>query len=332
MSNTSPHGKIAATVAPDGSLTIDAQPHEGLAKAMPWTLSLMLHAGIAMILAMATMIPTMPTPTGEEEMVANFIPGPVDIESHAANFLPPPKGDNMESTNFQALQHDERTAVHDKIASNFDKPGKPSRLITTGGIVTNLGSTFSRSQVYGTHDGTGPRVDGPVGMTARAYHIVFVMDRSGSMLDGFDQVRNELLHTIAKLQPDQDFHVIFFSDGKPVENPPHQLVHAEYEYKQQAAKFLDNVQAAGQTDPLPAIGRAFDVLAGQKGGKVIFLLTDGAFPDNQKVLDLINKRNADKGVTIITYLFGDRSKDATANLKRIATENNGKFKAISQDE
>lgn len=325
-----PQGKISATVAPDGSLTIDAQPHEGMAKTMPWTLSLMLHAGVMLVLALATMI-VPPAPKDTEEIGEIGPVGPASIDEPRGTYTPPPRGESLEGN--LLTESRERVAPREVVAaSSFERPGPKSKLAVLNGIGGFGGSTAGLT--YGTRDGNGRRMIGIGGepISHKAYNVVFLMDRSGSMLDDFDDVRQKLLDTIGHLRSDQSFHVVFFSSGKPVENPPNQLVPASVEYKQQAATFLQDVKPMGQTDPLPAVARAFDVLAGKKGGKIIFLLTDGAFPDNQKVLDLIQKRNADKGVTIITYLYGDRSKDATTVLQQIAKENHGKFVAIGQND
>ena len=49
---------------------------------------------------------------------------------------------------------------------------------------------------------------------ANAYHLVYVVDRSGSMAPTFQQVQLEILKSINKLQPEQDFTIILFSDNQ----------------------------------------------------------------------------------------------------------------------
>lgn len=82
--------------------------------------------------------------------------------------------------------------------------------------------------------------------------------------------------------------------------------------------------------------RAFEVMdradPGRKG-KQIFLLTDGAFKDNEAVLAAIRKRNASKEVHINTYLYGSsEDEDIVRVMKTIAAENGGLFKIVGDDE
>ncbi|MFB3892994.1 MAG: VWA domain-containing protein [Phycisphaerae bacterium] len=173
------------------------------------------------------------------------------------------------------------------------------------------------------------------GLDANASHIVFVIDRSGSMLDAFDYVRKEMLNSISRLKKDQDFHVIFYAAGIPQENPPQQLVLAIDDNKSAAADFLNTIRPEGQTNPLPAIKRAFEVLDKadpKKAGKIIYLLTDGVFPDNDAVIKLLKQLNAKKEVHVHTILYGDKSEDAQKVLKKIADDSGGKFRQVSNDD
>jgi hypothetical protein len=86
---------------------------------------------------------------------------------------------------------------------------------------------------------------------------------------------------------------------------------------------------------VPALEQAFEVLARadpERPGKLIYLLTDGVFPDNKKVLELIRGLNRDKDVRIHTFLMGERHPVAVSVLKRIASENGGQFKYIRDEE
>ncbi len=71
--------------------------------------------------------------------------------------------------------------------------------------------------------GGGPKFFGLGGSARGVRRIVYVVDRSGSMLDTFQYVRQELKRSISALRRTQKFHVIFFSSGM-VENTPKRLV------------------------------------------------------------------------------------------------------------
>ena len=173
------------------------------------------------------------------------------------------------------------------------------------------------------------------GVAANACHIVYVTDRAGSMVESFDIVRNEIMISISRLGKQQDFHVVLMGRGKPLEPIARKLTPGTPRHKEEAAGFLDEVRAAGRTDPLPALRRAFEVLAKadpKRPGKLIYLLTDGNFPDNAAVLALVRKLNKDKAVRIHTYLYGNRPPAAVKVLKQIAKESDGKYKFVSVDD
>ena len=163
--------------------------------------------------------------------------------------------------------------------------------------------------------------------------VVYVIDRSGSMLDTFDDIRQTLLQSIKSLSPKQRFHVIFYSKGKPKENPPRRLTFATAESKKEFEKFLRTVIPEGQTDPIPAIRRAFAVMrSGRRGKSVIYLLTDGEFPDNQKVINTIKQLNKSRRISINTILHHHHSPDVIRVLKKIAEENDGVFQFVEPDD
>ncbi|MCP5117097.1 MAG: VWA domain-containing protein, partial [bacterium] len=133
----------------------------------------------------------------------------------------------------------------------------------------------------------------------------------------------------------QDFHVIFFAKGDPKELPDRRLVPASDRYKIKAAGFLDEIRPHNRTDPVPALKRAFNVLAGANPkykGKMLYLLTDGEFPDNRAVLAEVKKLNTSGDVHVFTFLYEHRGKQAVETMAKIAAENGGEFKQVSVDE
>jgi uncharacterized protein with von Willebrand factor type A (vWA) domain len=94
---------------------------------------------------------------------------------------------------------------------------------------------------------------------------------------------------------------------------------------------MNKAFAKGQTDPIPALTRAFDALEKADGkGKAIFLLTDSDFPDNEKVLAAVRERNKDRQVHINTYFCGDPNDDASkAVLRQIAVSNGGVYRSLA---
>jgi hypothetical protein len=151
--------------------------------------------------------------------------------------------------------------------------------------------------------------------------IVYILDRSGSMADSIDVVKAEVVRSIKALTADQQFHVIFYSSGPPVQLPRRALVPATDASKDEAVKFLDTVLAQGETDPTQALKDAFALKP-----DTICLLTDGEF--DRQVVDLVKQLNTDGKVRVYTFAF--QYKTGEALLKQIADENGGKYKYISE--
>ncbi len=195
---------------------------------------------------------------------------------------------------------------------------------------------------------SGPRPDGPrsefLGAGGNAHHVVFVVDRSGSMLDTLDTVKLEMLRSIAALEPAQDFHVIFFNNGEPLEAPARRLVPVTEASRRTAGAFLAGViaqndrQIRSLTDPRSALQRAFEVLSQAdtrhgRPGKLIYLLTDGEFANDGAVERLLAELNAERTVHINTYLFlflQDGPGGTPNVLERIAEAHGGAYRFISE--
>jgi hypothetical protein len=164
---------------------------------------------------------------------------------------------------------------------------------------------------------------GPDGGDVRK--IVFVVDRSGSMTDSIDYVKEELKRSIGELPDDKEFHVLFYSSGPAVEMPMRRLVDATGRNKQFAYEFIDGIIAQGGTDPSEALRRAFAVRP-----DVIYLLTDGEF--DRAIVGLVRGLNAGGQVRVHTigFLYTWPGTSAEGVLKQIAAENGGNYKFVSE--
>jgi len=174
----------------------------------------------------------------------------------------------------------------------------------------------------------GPKFMGQ-GTGGNTRSICFVCDASGSMMNKMVPLKNELRRTIDQLRAIQAFSVIFFADEKP-QALGQQLLMASAENKRKAYDFLGNVSTAGQTNPIPALDLAF-----KQRPQLIFLLTDGDFPDNNAVLAKVRELEKSAPVKINTIAFvgdSDNDKEFINILTTIAKETGGVFKKVSQDE
>ena len=164
------------------------------------------------------------------------------------------------------------------------------------------------------------------GSSATGYKIVFVVDRSGSMWDQFELVRDELLEALARLEPSQQFQLIFFSSGEPLLMKPSTFLPASPAKKRLAYDFLQKIArmdpASGATNPAPALSAALSLPSGP--ADVIFFLSDGDFPT--PLLQTIKSANPQARTQINTIGFG--YKGGAELLHSLAAQNRGSFRFV----
>jgi hypothetical protein len=162
-----------------------------------------------------------------------------------------------------------------------------------------------------------------VGSSARgARKIVYVVDRSGSMMDSFVYVVDELKRSILALRRNQKFHVILFNSGPPLESPPRRLVSAIDAHKKQLFEFLDTVIPRGDTKPERAMQRALSLEP-----DLVFLLSDG-IDFRPSLLRKLDEWNRARRARIYTIAYLDQT--GSEVLEQIAREHNGDFKFVSE--
>jgi hypothetical protein len=180
--------------------------------------------------------------------------------------------------------------------------------------------------------GRGPgSIFGPGGVrasgTGRIQSVAYVCDASGSMIDKFAALREQLRRSVGSLKPIQSFNVIFFRDERAAALSSNELLLAVPVNQRKFDRFLEDVNPSGQTDPIPALEIAF-----RQKPDLIWLLTDGDFPDNQAVLEFIRRRNKGGHVRINTIAFVDRGGVYEQVLNTVAAENGGVFKYIGEEQ
>ncbi len=169
----------------------------------------------------------------------------------------------------------------------------------------------------------------PRGSAGGVRLVAFVCDASGSMLQAgkFDMLRMELQKAVGSLSPIHGFNVILFKEKSFLAVDTKSLMTANEANKKRTFTFLDDVMPQGATDPIPALDAAF-----KQGPELIFLLTDGDFPDNTGVISWIRSHNTGKKIKISTIAFVDAGKEYESTLKTIATENGGTYKFVDQND
>lgn len=189
-----------------------------------------------------------------------------------------------------------------------------------GSGIAGAGTDFNEA---GWSMGGGGRADffGLGRTVTGVQRIVYVVDKSGSMTDSFDFVRVELKRSIGALKRSQKFHVIFYSDGEPLENPPRTLVSAIAAQKEQSFKFLAEVMPGGSTHPEGAMRRALDLEP-----DLVYFLTDGEF--DKSLMGKLEEWNKDRRTRICTVAFFGA--DGAPLLEQIAREHGGEFRSVSE--
>jgi hypothetical protein len=186
------------------------------------------------------------------------------------------------------------------------------------------GGALAPFGVPGGGGGIGPKSTF-IGVSGNARKVAFICDASGSMIQKFDTLRVELRKAVDGLRPPQSFNIIFFQErDKTMPLDANQMLFASPENKRKAAEFLDRTAPHGETNPIPSLELAF-----KQGAQLIFLLTDGDFPDNQAVIKRCKELNPGAKVKINTIIFignkqeAEEAKAFEAVMKQIATDSGG---------
>jgi hypothetical protein len=114
------------------------------------------------------------------------------------------------------------------------------------------------------------------GSTTHLRKICYVVDASGSMQGRLGMVRRNLKGSLAKLEADQYFYVIFFRGDGLVESGNGLLARASSRAKTKAYEFIDGIRFEGPTNAVNAIERAM-MIRDSSGQSVqqIYFLSDG---------------------------------------------------------
>jgi len=330
---------------------IDAHRYRAaIAKLVPWTVSLAAHAcvfgGLALLVTAAR-----PAPQTTGAMVPEaYLAQPPAVLTANSPSLEQDHGDAP----FNAGESVAPDPTLRYVAQRAEHALQLDPQATGVPVTRPFGCEPALSPIGSdTGDGSLPKC-WFFGVGETAGQVVYVVDRSGSMIDTFDQVRYQLLLSIGRLKPVQQFHVILFGQDEPLEMPPGRLVAASKDNKLAAVRFLRGIEPRGATRALPALQRAFDVLGAASGpgaaGRLIYLLTDGEFdgPDavsdaytdargrrlhgNAAVLAWLRRHNADRAIRINTLLYGYDVERAGGVMRRIARDSGGRFRFISLED
>lgn len=280
-----------------------------------WVVSVAIH-GLLFALMLALVFPFNPEPQSDEPDIHAQLVGPIDAPvnvptlpslpqpvtelSDVANIRPPP-AEPEDIADMTQVRKPEFTVI------GIGARGVGDRDLS--GVGLSLGG--GRADFFGLG-----------GTTRGVRSVVYVVDRSASMLGTFGSVCNEIRRSVNALDRSQKFHVIFFNEGLPLENSPGRLVNAVSAYKQQLFDFMAGIEPMGYTRPEAAMRRALSLEP-----DVVFLLSDGV--DFQwSLLKRLDQWNPTRRSRIHTIAYLDP--EGRTILETIAREHNGEFRFVSE--
>lgn len=290
-----------------------------LAAAMPWVISVFFHAGLAMIMYFITLMAIQQGKMPKGVIIPDFV-----MSDNPGGKVSPPSKDKSQSKS--------QTNRVEKQEVKSNKINKAIGVVGAGGASAVGDSVFKGGGAGVTFAGSGG---------GNVHHVIWVIDRSGSMLPIFEDLQGEMEMSLQKLKEVQTFHIIFFAAKEPEEFSSRALVPADTEHKAAAAEFIASVRAIGETNPTKAITRAFEELgkadtSNGREGKLIYLLTDGDFrgvSNNNEVLELIKKLKKDvknaQDVRVNTLLYGQQPSEARKIMEKIAEETGGRYHFVA---
>ena len=340
----------------DAANPFSASGHEGSASselsggtlAGAWAISLVIHlAGLGAMVYIV--FPFAPKPEATPPLPADVqIYGEVDgriVAGRSAASVAPTTPTPPEADLTPVVPPPDAAHIAPRVSPSSGDGGNVGAWDVTGGGSNDLGlhilassgsiaeagfpvAGSGRGDGVGFGNGAGGLGEGQpnffgAGQPARGVRsIVYVVDRSASMLDTFDYVQKELVRSISALRRSQKFHVIFFNAEEPLENPPSRLVNAVEAHRQQFFEFLQQVEPTGGTHPESALRRALELQP-----DLIYLLSDGIEFDSNLPLYL-DEWNKERRTRIFTIAYLDP--EGRRILESIAREHGGECKFVSE--
>ena len=316
------------------STALDSAPIESTRRRVWWTAhristttSVVTHSAILCLLA-AVVIASRPTEiaapldakfTVEEADGGGVDSGNADIEIDLPNENANPLPDMVVSTALPVTVLPEHSVAIASLPS-VQSPTSES----TGGAKKGSGSLAGKKGSGGGVAESDKKGKGKVsffGKEVQANTVAFVIDASKSMSGmRFQRAKQELVNALGKLQPEQQFFVVFYTNETyPMFFPDNtiELIEASQRNLGRVFNWIDQSQVQGGTQPQVAMAMTLKLKP-----DVVFFLSDGDIPfETQGIVKFNNG-----GSAVHTITFGS---DVGAKIMRqIALRNNGEYRFI----
>jgi hypothetical protein len=253
--------------------------------------------------------------------LAEFVMKPIIPDEELTDDLP---AEVSEFDNLDVFTEELSTPFTSDSESQFDTPAATDLLATDlGTLMAGMPSEGEGGGSAGGGHGGGAGTDATFfGAKSRGNRFVFVVDNSGSMVDGrMETTLMELQRSVEAMKDDQLFSIIFYSDQVyPMFYPESvmELVPATRENKQKVAKWLPTVEMClgGR------LREAMDLVQ-ELDPQVVYLLSDGDI----RSMPLIQHLTEPNDWKFVIHTFGMtvRNPKHMANLSGIASSHGGQF-------
>jgi hypothetical protein len=305
---------------------------------LPLATSLMLHIGLITLGILGYQVAKQIANPNKDQVI---IPESKSIEKNAIPGGIPHPGLNNDPTRDAAqdvIKNSENTGFTNTVNNNLaaaggqgdDNPNFEGASSSNGkGNSTFAGGGGGGTAPWGVPGGGGGGLlpkSNFFGTGGNATKIVYLCDKSGSMLSVFGNLKQQLKESINELDvaSGQQFNIIFFSDEGADALFKDGMQIASADNKKKAMDYIDNEVAAGGTLPLPAIHMAVE-----EKPELLYVLTDGfdQIPSFDDVTNAFKAANAKMHINCI-FLQSDEDPKLEQFLKAIADQGHGTFKKI----
>jgi von Willebrand factor type A domain len=153
--------------------------------------------------------------------------------------------------------------------------------------------------------------------------VVYVVDNGSSSADVLDAIESALFKSIESLGPDRQFQILFWNPDTATYPTARQTAFAVKDNIDAARKRLQDVTAAGSTDPVSSLQRAIEDNPGQ-----IMLITAKAGDLDDSLVDEVAKIRGNSKVRIDCFAINGVPGDKV--LSKIASASAGVFVPVSE--
>ena len=297
-----------------------------LVNVLPWGVSAVFHAGLV-LLALFVVWSTIAAVSDEDVIIPTVRLGPT----------PGPPLQIKQTERVERSRQTRRT-----VTPSHAPTTRPSEMtVEVPKLIGAVGTSSAQAVNFGSAVDVGSQFKASFfGSGGNARKIVFLVDATGSLIDTFPHVVNELKRTIQQLSERQTFTVIFFTGEGPVEVQPTGLKAGNAQLKSRAIEWIDNwndhFEISGTANPVDALRRGLAYRP-----ELVFLLSDnitgrGQYEINQAdLLTEIERANTSHTkINTIQFIYRDplEASGAKGTMELIADRSGGQYKFVDAQE